>query len=428
MLRRFLVLTASAALFVPMLAADDPNAAQKVKALVTKLGAEKEADRKAAEEELIKFGVAALPHLPASEDKNLTAEQKERLSRVLPKIWQARVEQDVAGSFVEIPKGAMPLADALREIERQTGNVVRDQREEFNEEATNPTIQFDGKKRKFWEAMDLLCKDAGITLEHFAGESAISIRAQGMGANPSTVTIGALRFTPQTITLTRNLGMGPAKCTVNILSVFEPRLKPMLVEVDVDSFKILDDQNRALKFAAERQQSMYTFQVQEGAHSFEIALDLEAPDRSAKTIKSITGEAALRLPAVTEQFTFDKWTGSEMQERATPSMKVKVGKSKDEGDGLWSFQLNVAMLGEKPEGESFLTASLDPEIYLVNADGSRLAPNAGKEVGESDGETAITYLISGAPGKLQDYKVVCRIPSGVTRVPVKFELKDLPLP
>jgi hypothetical protein len=107
---------------------------------------------------------------------------------------------------------------------------------------------------------------------------------------------------------------------------------------------------------------------------------------------------------------------------------VKVGKSKDEGDGLWSFQLNVAMLGEKPEGESFLTASLDPEIYLVNADGSRLAPNAGKEVGESDGETAITYLISGAPGKLQDYKVVCRIPSGVTRVPVKFELKDLPLP
>jgi hypothetical protein len=264
MLRRFLVLTASAALFVPMLAADDPNAAQKVKALVTKLGAEKEADRKAAEEELIKFGVAALPHLPASEDKNLTAEQKERLSRVLPKIWQARVEQDVAGSFVEIPKGAMPLADALREIERQTGNVVRDQREEFNEEATNPTIQFDGKKRKFWEAMDLLCKDAGITLEHFAGESAISIRAQGMGANPSTVTIGALRFTPQTITLTRNLGMGPAKCTVNILSVFEPRLKPMLVEVDVDSFKILDDQNRALKFAAERQQSMCTFQVQEG--------------------------------------------------------------------------------------------------------------------------------------------------------------------
>src|SRR5688572_22717208 len=104
MLRRFLVLTASAALFVPLLAADDPNAAQKVKALVTKLGAEKEADRKAAEEELIKFGVAALPHLPASEDKNLTAEQKERLSRILPKIWQTRVEQDVAGSFVEIPK------------------------------------------------------------------------------------------------------------------------------------------------------------------------------------------------------------------------------------------------------------------------------------------------------------------------------------
>src|SRR4051812_17532224 len=105
MLRRLLVLASAAALFVPLCAADDPNTVQKIKTLVTKLGAEKEDDRKAAEEELVKLGVTALPYLPASEDKNLTAEQKTRLTRILPKIWQARVEQDVAGSFVEIPKG-----------------------------------------------------------------------------------------------------------------------------------------------------------------------------------------------------------------------------------------------------------------------------------------------------------------------------------
>src|SRR5262245_19887000 len=132
MLRRFVVLV-SAALFVPLHAADDPKAAEKVRGLVAKLGAENEADRNAAEAELLKLGVAALPHLPPSEDKNLTAEQKKRLTGILPKIWQQRVEQDVAGSFVELPKGAMPLLDALREIERQTGNVVKDQREDFNE-------------------------------------------------------------------------------------------------------------------------------------------------------------------------------------------------------------------------------------------------------------------------------------------------------
>src|SRR5262245_23735172 len=143
MRRRILVLAAAAALFVPLHAADDGKTAQKVKSLVVKLGAEKEDDRKAAEEERVKVGVEALPELPASQDKNLTAEQKTRLTRILPRIWQARVEQDVAGSFVEIPKGAMSLSDALREIERQTGNVVKDQREDFNEEPTNPTIQFD---------------------------------------------------------------------------------------------------------------------------------------------------------------------------------------------------------------------------------------------------------------------------------------------
>jgi len=425
MSRRFLVLALTAAC-LPLLAADDPG---KVKALVTKLGAEKETDRDAAEAELLKIGAAALKHLPSTEDKGLTAEQKARLSKVLPKIWQARVEQDVAGSFVEIPKGAMPLADALREIERQTGNVVRDQREDFNEEATNPTIQFDGKKRKFWEAMDLLCKEAGVTMEHFAGENAIGIRARPTeGPNAAMVTSGALRFIPQTINLSRTLGASTAKCVVNIQAIYEPRLKPLLVEVDVDSFKVVDDQGKEIKFSSERQQSTYNFAVQEGAHSFEIALDLEAPERSAKTLKSITGEAALRLPALTEQFTFDKWTSADMQEKATPSMKVKLGKAKDEMDGLWSFQMAIAMLGEKPEGESYLAAGLDPELYLVNADGSRLAPNAGKNVRDEDGQTVFEYLISGAPGKLEDYKVIVRIPSGVTRVPVKFELKDLPLP
>jgi hypothetical protein len=427
MLRRLTVLAASAAFLLPLPAADDPALPAKAKALVVKLGAEKEADRDAAEKELVALGVPALPHLPASEDKNLTAEQKTRLGKVLLKIWQARVEQDVAGSTVELPKGAMPLLDALREIERQTGNVVKDQREEFNEEAVNPTLNFDGKKRKFWEQMDLVCKEAGVSMEHFAGENAILIRA-GAAPNPSSVTVGALRFLPQTITLTRNLGMGAAKCTVSMLAIFEPRLKPLLVEVDVDTFKIVDDQGRELKFSSERQQSTYSFQVQEGAHSFEIALDLEAPERSAKAIKSINGECALRLPAVSEQFTFDKWTGDEMQEKATPSMKVRVGKAKDEGDNLWSFQMAVTMLGDKPEGDSYLASSLDPELYLVNADGSRLAPNAGRNVSEDDGATVFEYLISGAPGKLADYKIVARIPSGVTRVPVKFEVKDLPLP
>jgi hypothetical protein len=425
MSRRFLALALTAA-SLPLMAADD---AGKVKGLVTKLGAEKEADRDAAEAELLKIGAPALQHLPSTEDKSLSVEQKNRLTKILPKIWQARVEQDVAGSFVEIPKGAMPLADALREIERQTGNVVRDQREEFNEEATNPTIQFDGKKRKFWEAMDLLCKEAGVFMEHFAGDNSIGLRARANeNSAATTVTAGALRFMPQTITLSRTIGSPAAKCVVNIQAIYEPRLKPLLVEVDVESFKIVDDQGKELKFSSERQQSTYNFAVQEGAHSFEIALDLEAPERSAKTLKSITGEAALRLPALTEQFTFDKWTAAEMQEKSTPSMKVKLGKAKDEMDGLWSFQMAVAMQGEKPEGESYLAAGLDPELYLVNNDGSRLAPNAGKSVREEEGQTVFEYLISGAPGKLEDYKVVVRIPSGVTRVPVKFELKDLPLP
>jgi hypothetical protein len=295
MSRRFLALALTAA-SLPLMAADD---AGKVKGLVTKLGAEKEADRDAAEAELLKIGAAALTHLPSTEEKSLSVEQKNRLTKILPKIWQARVEQDVAGSFVEIPKGAMPLADALREIERQTGNVVRDQREEFNEEATNPTIQFDGKKRKFWEAMDQLCKEAGVFMEHFAGDNSIGLRARANeNSAATTVTAGALRFMPQTINLSRTIGTSSAKCVVNIQAIYEPRLKPLLVEVDVESFKIVDDQGKELKFSSERQQSTYNFAVQEGAHSFEIALDLEAPERSAKTLKSITGEAALRLPAV----------------------------------------------------------------------------------------------------------------------------------
>jgi hypothetical protein len=107
---------------------------------------------------------------------------------------------------------------------------------------------------------------------------------------------------------------------------------------------------------------------------------------------------------------------------------VRCGNGKDEGDGLWSFSVFVKQLGEAPEGESFVLAALEPEVFLIHKDGTRLAPNAGKNAKEEDEGLVVEYLISGAPGKMTDYQIVVRTPAGVSKIPVKFTLKDLPLP
>ena len=92
----------------------------RVRLLVVQLGDAELQKRQAAEQALIGLGTEALQHLPDVNSRT-PPEVRERLARVRTQLERAAVASIVQGSRVTL-SGEMPLAAALEEIQKQTGN------------------------------------------------------------------------------------------------------------------------------------------------------------------------------------------------------------------------------------------------------------------------------------------------------------------
>ncbi|HVJ81984.1 MAG TPA: hypothetical protein VNC50_13025, partial [Planctomycetia bacterium] len=283
------------------------DAKARVVELLKQLGSDKAAERDAASAELVKLGAATIKNLPPLDDKTLGEERRKRIVELLPKIWQAKVGKDLEASKVKLPKGQMALADVLKELEKQTGNAVKDMREEFNEEPTNPQVELDGKDRTFWEALDDVCKKASVAPYHFAGDRTLAIRA--VGASPDTGvgptrTFGAFRFSAQSLGIERNFATSAHDCNIRLLAVFEPRIRPIGVTVDTNEIKVVDDKGRALDLREKRE---FNFGVEGGAHHFELGFKTAAPARDAAKIKKLSGTATIAVAANVDKFELENW-------------------------------------------------------------------------------------------------------------------------
>lgn len=144
-----------AALWILPLLIQDP--ADKVKALIEKLGSDEIVDREAAQVDLIKLGPAALAavkeHLERAE-----GETKSRLQTIL-----ARIERDIKvskllepGRLVTLKAKNRPAADVFAELTKQAGFPV-----EAREIPADTVVSLDAKDLPPAAAIDELCRAHG---------------------------------------------------------------------------------------------------------------------------------------------------------------------------------------------------------------------------------------------------------------------------
>ena len=74
--------------------------------------------------------------------------------------------------------GDRPLADALAEISRQTGNQLKDVRQQMGQEIGNPQVIANFDKTPFWQALDQTLDQAGLTVYPYAGKDELGIMAR----------------------------------------------------------------------------------------------------------------------------------------------------------------------------------------------------------------------------------------------------------
>jgi hypothetical protein len=410
----------------------DKDLKAKVAQLIKELDSSKAAARQKAREELINLGRDALPLLPDEDAAELSVEQKRRLADVRRALG-AHTGRTLAASKVSLKAKNVTLSDTIAEIRKQTGNDLRDIREDFGQPVTNPEFAVDWADKEFWQAMDELAGKSRVGYYLYTGERYLGLVMQPVPQTPVCYA-GPLRIALNEIVRRLNFEDRQKQCTLRLEVAWEPSLKPMLFETKPDALEVVDEQGRKVAVEVEErppggdEEMIMKAPADSTMIRTDFIIRLAQPPKGAEKL-SIKGQMTVTLPAEIQTFDFAEPTKAKNAKRTKGSVAVTLEQFKELEEGLWGADLVLEFDGGGEAFESYQTWYYDNEIYLQRADGTRFAHNGGTSQTESDGgRIGLQYRFVDAPGKITDYKLIYNTPSAIIRASVPFDFKDVELP
>jgi hypothetical protein len=415
-------------------AAADAALRDRVLQLIERLNAPTPDARDAAVASLIKLGPKALPLLPDPATAK-TPQLKELLERVREGLRAKEDEVNTAASRVTITGKGIRLSEALQQLQKQTGNAITDLREQLGTEVTNPGLDLDLRDKSFFEALDEIARLASVAATFSTGDGSVGVMGGGPpDGEPNAPArsdkrliqyAGPFRIELQQLSLSRDFAAASAVALARFEVAWEPRLRPMLLKLQVEGVKILDDRKKEVKPQIAMESDEVVIRPENPAA--EINLNLDAPDRDAKKLVSIKVKAELTLPAGIKTF--------KIPSLAAKDVTVKQGdvsltfEDTEVDEQVWKINVVLAYPGEGPAFESYRQGLFNNRLWLQRADGSRFEHNGGfSNTGSDGGKLGFEYLFVDAPGKPADYQLMYETPSKVITIPLEFEFKDVPLP
>ena len=270
----------------------------RVNQLVERLASD-DADRRAeAADSLVKLGPRVLPLLPSSSLKNL--EQAKRVEDVRKALAEAARKVNLGASTVTIQGDGIRLTEALKQLQQQSGNIVTDLREQYGEERTNPGMDLDLKETPFFEALDIICKDAGLTPNFYTGDGSIGLMAGSammerpdeapMADRPELKVVysGPFRIVFQQIAARREFITGADEASARFEVAWEPRLRPMLLALSAEDMEIVDDRGETITPAVQMESGDVVLRPENPVA--EINLNMQAPERAAQAAQTVEGQ------------------------------------------------------------------------------------------------------------------------------------------
>ncbi len=406
----------------------------RVNQLVERLASD-DADRRAeAADSLVKLGPRVLPLLPSSSLKDL--EQAKRVEDVRKALAEAARKVNLGASTVTIQGDGIRLTEALKQLQQQSGNIVTDLREQYGEERTNPGMDLDIQEMPFFEALDLICKEAGLTPNFYTGDGSIGLMAgTAMMERPVEATAadrpelkvvysGPFRIVFQQIAARREFTTGADEASARFEVAWEPRLRPMLLALSAEDMEIVDDRGETIAPAVPMESGDVVLRPENPVA--EINLNMQAPDRAAQALKRLKVKGQVTLPGGLRNFRFDDLTKTAKQEVGQVSMQLL--STQVEGF-VWKVRVLLKYPGDGPALESYQQGLFNNRLWLQKADGTRFEHNGGfSNLGGGNGQLAFEYLFVDVPGQPSDWGLVYETPSDVETIPLEFTFEDVPLP
>jgi hypothetical protein len=408
-------------------AAPPADMAASVRRLLVDLDAPEKPRRDTAERQLVELGPAALAYLPEV-GPELPAEMTLRLGRVRGQLERAQTDAAVQASTVTLTGQNLPFKDVLAALEKQTGNKLRDFRPQFGEELKDLTVNAQFNKTPFWEALDAVLDQTGLTIYNFAGEEGLALVGRPTSQRPRVDRAdyaGAFRIEATDFIAHRDL-RDPSSHTLqlNIEAAWEPRLHPIIILQPAGVVEARDEQGRPLTLVGADNE--LEINVNPGSHSVDLPLHLALPPRSVNRIASLKGKLTAVLPGRAEDFRFDNLEKAKRVVQRRAGVTVTLDEAW-KNNAIWEIRVRVTFDQAGGALESHRNWIFNNEAWLEAPDKEKVA-NAGLETTrQTDNEVGIAYLF-GVPDTLAGYTFVYRTPAAIATVPVAYELKDLELP
>ena len=412
--------------------ASDAALKDRVGQLVEKLGSDKAEVRDAAEKALLEIGAKALPLLPEARGKK-GDEREARVEKLREALREAQEPTNLGASLITIQVEKIRLSEAIRALQKQSGNLITEQRDE----PANPSFDLDIKDKPFFESLDEIAAKGEIGLNFFTGDGSIGLvdrpnmarmpaKAEGDAVEgPKILYPGPFRVTFKQITARRVFETGAADANAQFEVAWEPRLRPMLLATKAEDLKIVDDRGEAVAPSVAKESLSVVLRPDNPIA--EMNVNLAAPGRKAEKLASFKVKADVTVPAALRTFTFANL--------AAKGAKVKQGditvtlESVEVDEQVWKVNVEVDYPGEGPAFESYQQGLFNNRLWLRRKDGSRFEHNGGmNQDAGGGGKLAFEYLFVDAPGKPADYQFLYETPSKVVTIPLEFEYTNVPLP
>ena len=370
-----------------------------VRRLVRQLDAAQLAQREAAEAELLKRGPAILDLLPQPNDRQ-SAEVRQRLGRVRQKLQQQAADNAAKSSTITLHSDAMPLSKILAELQRQSGNTIVDSREKSGQPAPDPTLKVSFDKKPFWQALDQVLDQAGLTVYLFAEKPAINV-VPSPGEKPTASKgrisySGPFRFEPTSVLARRDLRHGESSLVLNVETAWEPRLRIIGLTQRMADVKAVDEKGNSLPVADDDAQ--LDVPTSGEAAAVKLDLPLRLPSRDVRRIASLKGKLQAMIPGKTETFRFDKLAKAKNVEKRIAGVTVTLEEVRKNN-----------------------------EAYLEGPDGKPIANDTFETTEQEKNEVGIAYLFN-TDQPLDKLTFVYKTAGAIVNSGFDYEPKDTELP
>jgi hypothetical protein len=329
---------------------------------------------------------------------------------------------------VTLQGDAIPLADALAELTKQTQIVVADRRRQ-----PEPRIlKLNLKDVLFWQALDAIARQAGARVSLYQRDGVLALVE---GPPDEWVSYsGPFRIALKRLTAVEDLETVSHYQVTTLEVAWEPPVRPFLIETRPRSLVVQDDQGRDLPVpdAGAGQAPV------EAPLAMLLDLRLPAAPRSSLKLAQLRGTFSVIAAAHMLTFTFDTLdvlakepkAGVQTQEGVT----VRVSKLSLAPD-LWTAEMTLEYPANGPAFETYQSWLGGNEIYLQKGGGTQRFPNNGGyalETATSNRATVSYHFIDNKPkqvrGPASDWQLVYRTPSVLHQIEVPFAFKDVRLP